>query len=145
MVVNLATIVLIFFLTRDLFDSLAGGIAAAAYSLLAVSPSVFGTAAHATHFVAFFGVAGTWALVAGLAGGQKAVAFPERPLVWHSTANEAARRVLVRIRRPDGANPLRPPASLCLAKIIERVGGFFGRRGPALCRNLPMVMVGGGV
>jgi hypothetical protein len=62
MVVNLATIVLVFLLARDLFDSLAGGIAAAAYSLLAVSPSVLGTAAHATHFVTLFGVAAAWAL-----------------------------------------------------------------------------------
>ena len=36
--------------------------AAASYSLLAVSPYVLGTAAHATHFVAFFGVAATWVL-----------------------------------------------------------------------------------
>jgi hypothetical protein len=60
--VNLATIVLVFLVARDLFDSLTGGIAAAAYSLLALSPSVLGMAAHATHFVNLFGVAGTWAL-----------------------------------------------------------------------------------
>jgi len=66
LVVNVATIVLIFFFARDLFDSLAGGIAAAAYSLLAVSPSVLGMTAHATHFVAFFSVAATWTLWHGL-------------------------------------------------------------------------------
>ena len=60
--VNLATIVLIFLLVRDLFDPLAGGIAAASYSLMAVSPSVLGMAAHATHFVNLFAVAATWAL-----------------------------------------------------------------------------------
>jgi 4-amino-4-deoxy-L-arabinose transferase-like glycosyltransferase len=60
--VNLATIVLVFLLARDLFDSLAGGIAAASYSLLALSPSVLGMAAHATHFINFFGVAAIWAL-----------------------------------------------------------------------------------
>ena len=58
--VNLATIVLLFLLVRDLFDPLAGGIAAASYSLLSISPSVLGMAAHATHFVNFFGVAATW-------------------------------------------------------------------------------------
>ena len=60
--VNLATMILVFFFAKELFGSLAGGIAAASYSLLAVSPSVLGTAAHATHFVAFFGVAGAWGL-----------------------------------------------------------------------------------
>jgi 4-amino-4-deoxy-L-arabinose transferase-like glycosyltransferase len=60
--VNLATIGLIFLFTRDLFDSLTGSLAAAAYSLLAVSPSVLGMVAHATHFAAFFGVAASWAL-----------------------------------------------------------------------------------
>ena len=60
--VNLATVILIFFFAKDLFGSLAGGIAAASYSLLAVSPSVLGMAAHATHFVAFFGVAAAWVL-----------------------------------------------------------------------------------
>ncbi len=60
--INAATMILIFFHAKDLFDSLAGGFAAAAYSLLAVSPSVLGTAAHATHFVTFFAVAATWTL-----------------------------------------------------------------------------------
>jgi 4-amino-4-deoxy-L-arabinose transferase-like glycosyltransferase len=62
LVVNLATVVLVFLFTRELFDSLAGGIAAAAYAILSVGPSVFGMAAHATHFVTFFSVAGAWVL-----------------------------------------------------------------------------------
>ena len=60
--VNLATIGLVFLLTRDLFDPLTGSLAAAAYALLALSPSVLGVVAHATHFTAFFGVAATWVL-----------------------------------------------------------------------------------
>ncbi len=66
--VNLATIVLIFFLVKDLFDVFGGGIAAASYALLSLSPSMLGTAAHATHFVALFGVAATWALWRALPG-----------------------------------------------------------------------------
>ena len=62
LVVNLLTIVLVFLLARDTLDALAGGIAAAAYALLAVGPTILGTAAHATHFVALCGVAGAWAL-----------------------------------------------------------------------------------
>jgi len=62
LVVNLATVALIFCLTRDLFNPLAGAIAAAVYSLLSVSPWAYGTAAHATHFVGIFSVAGAWVL-----------------------------------------------------------------------------------
>jgi 4-amino-4-deoxy-L-arabinose transferase-like glycosyltransferase len=60
--VNLATIALIFFFTRDLFDPLSAALAAAAYAIMSSSPSVLGMAAHATHFVAVFGVAGAWVL-----------------------------------------------------------------------------------
>lgn len=58
LLVNLASIVLLFLLTRKLFGLAAGACAAAAYSLLAVSPSVLGTSAHATHFVVLFALAG---------------------------------------------------------------------------------------
>jgi hypothetical protein len=75
LVVNLATIVFVFFLAKDLFGALAGGMAAAAYSLLAVSPSVQGSAAHATHFVAFFGVAATWALWRALRSDKLSLLF----------------------------------------------------------------------
>ena len=61
-IASAATMLLIFLFAKDLFDSLAGGIAAAAYSLLAVRSSVLGTAAHATHFVPLFAVAASWAL-----------------------------------------------------------------------------------
>jgi len=51
LLVNTATIVLIFLLGRRLVNSLAGIAAAASYSVLSVSPSVLGLAGHATHFV----------------------------------------------------------------------------------------------
>jgi hypothetical protein len=60
--VNLASIVLLFLLTRDMFDAMTGAVAAAAFSIMSVSPSVLGMAAHATHFVAIFGIAGVWVL-----------------------------------------------------------------------------------
>lgn len=59
--VNLATIGLIFLFTKDLFDSSTGSLAAAAYSLLSLSPAVLGMVAHAAHFTALFGVAAAWA------------------------------------------------------------------------------------
>src|SRR5262245_8585762 len=51
LLVNVATITLIFFLGRRLVNSTVGITAAAIYAVLAVIPSVYGFAAHATHFV----------------------------------------------------------------------------------------------
>ena len=51
LLVNIATIALIFLLGRRLIDSTAGIAAAATYAILSVSPSVLGLAAHATNFV----------------------------------------------------------------------------------------------
>jgi hypothetical protein len=51
LVVNAATVVLIFFLGRRLINSTAGVAAAMSYAVLSVSPSVLGFAGHATHFV----------------------------------------------------------------------------------------------
>jgi len=56
--INAATTLLIFFLATRLFGELAGAISAASYALLSTHPSVLGLAAHATHFVVFFAVAG---------------------------------------------------------------------------------------
>ena len=53
-----ATIVLLFRFARKLFDPLSAGMAAVSYAFLSASPSVLGLAAHATHFVTFFGLAG---------------------------------------------------------------------------------------
>jgi hypothetical protein len=51
LIVNLVTIALLYFLGRDLFDPLAGAVSAVGFSVMSVSASVLGTAAHATHFV----------------------------------------------------------------------------------------------
>jgi hypothetical protein len=73
LVANLAAIALLFFLAKDLFGPLAGGFAAMTYSLLALEPSVLGMAAHATHFVALFGVAGAWALWRAISSDRKSL------------------------------------------------------------------------
>jgi hypothetical protein len=57
--VNLAAIVLLFVLTRQLFDDITAGAAVVNYSILSISVSMFGMNAHATHFVSFYGLAGT--------------------------------------------------------------------------------------
>jgi hypothetical protein len=51
LIINAATIVLVFLLGKHLYDSYTGIIASAAFAVLSVSPSVLGTSAHATHFV----------------------------------------------------------------------------------------------
>jgi len=64
--INLITIGLVFFLGRRLFDELGAIAAAAAYSVLSLMPHVLGQAAHATHFVALFAVAGVFQLICAL-------------------------------------------------------------------------------
>jgi len=51
LLVNAATVVLVFFLGRRLMNETAGFVAAASYTVLSMSPTVLGFAAHATHFV----------------------------------------------------------------------------------------------
>jgi len=51
LLVNAATVALVFFLARRLINETAGLVAAATYALLSISPTVLGFAAHATHFV----------------------------------------------------------------------------------------------
>src|SRR5438046_2432258 len=63
LLVNAATIVLIFFLGRRLVNTTAGIAAAASYAILSVSPSVLGFAGHATHFVMLPVLGGTLLLL----------------------------------------------------------------------------------
>jgi hypothetical protein len=60
--INVVTILLAYLLTRQLFDDISAGAAAVLYSVLSLSISVFGMSAHATHFVAVFGLAATFVL-----------------------------------------------------------------------------------
>ena len=70
MVVNAIAIILLFLLTRRLFDDTAGVVAAAGYGLLSLSPSVLGTAAHATQFIVPFALCGTLLLLRSLDSGR---------------------------------------------------------------------------
>ena len=51
LLINAATIALVFLLGRRLINEMAGLVAAASYAVLSLSPTVLGFAAHATHFV----------------------------------------------------------------------------------------------
>ena len=59
LLVNAATIVLIFCIGRQLVNSTLGLTAAASYAVLSISPSVLGLASHATNFVVLPVLAGT--------------------------------------------------------------------------------------
>jgi 4-amino-4-deoxy-L-arabinose transferase-like glycosyltransferase len=60
--INLLTAGLILFLGRELLGELGGIAAASAYCVLSLMPNVLGLAAHATHFVVMFSVAGSYVL-----------------------------------------------------------------------------------
>ena len=64
--VNAATIVLVFLLARRLANQRVAAAAAAAYAFLSLSPALLGLAAHATHFVTLAAVGGLLLLLRGL-------------------------------------------------------------------------------
>lgn len=66
MLVNIATIVLIYLLGKRLLTPAAGVAASAAYALLSIGYGVLGTQAHATHFVVLAALGGTLQLLRGI-------------------------------------------------------------------------------
>lgn len=71
LVVNAATVVMIYLLGKRLFTPAAGVAASAAYALLSLGEGVLGTQAHATHFVVLAVMAGTLLLVRALDTGYR--------------------------------------------------------------------------
>jgi 4-amino-4-deoxy-L-arabinose transferase-like glycosyltransferase len=65
-VLNCATIVLLFYLGRKLVNDVAAAIASGSYAVLSLSSSVFGFAAHATHFVALPAIGGALLLLSAV-------------------------------------------------------------------------------
>ena len=66
MFINAATIVLVFLLAKQLYDSIVGLVAAAAFAIMSLLPSVQGISAAAEHFVILFSIGGLWMLVKAL-------------------------------------------------------------------------------
>lgn len=60
---NLISAALIFFLGRSVLGKVPGLVTASAFLVLSLMPHVLGTAAHATHFVVLFALAGTLLLI----------------------------------------------------------------------------------
>ena len=75
LLVNAATVVMIWLLGRRLFGTAAGVAAAAAYALLSVGAGVNGTQAHATHFVVLFAVPATLLLLRAFDTGRPSTLF----------------------------------------------------------------------
>ena len=76
LIVNCASIVLVFLIGRRLFSSIAGVVAAISFAVLSLNQSVLGFAAHATHFVVLMALGGTVALLAVLEKDRPALYFP---------------------------------------------------------------------
>ena len=75
LVVNAASIVLIFLLGRKLADPAAGVIACAAYGVMSLCPCVLGPVAHATQFVVLFALAGMFVLCKAVESRRAVVYF----------------------------------------------------------------------
>jgi hypothetical protein len=132
LVVNIATILLVFLLARKLFDAVAGVAAAACYGLMSTSPSVLGLAAHATHFVVFFAVLGIWLLLCAegerrKAEGrrQKAERTIPKPLMHPSSSSPFVRAAFFILH---SAFFLLFASGLCfgLAILMKQHGLFYG-------------------
>jgi hypothetical protein len=72
---NEIAILLLFLLSRRLFDNLTAFVAAAGYGLLSFSPSVMGTSAHATQFIVPLVLAGTLLLLKAIESGRHGLLF----------------------------------------------------------------------
>ena len=75
LLINAATVLLLFLLGRRLFGRDAGLAAGAAYALLSFGLAVMGTAAHATHFVVLPALAGLLLLLGALESGRATAYF----------------------------------------------------------------------
>lgn len=75
LIVNISTSVLMFFLAKRIIDFAGAVIAASLYSLLSLSPAMFGMAGHATHFVLLPAVAGLYLLLRALERNEKPTLF----------------------------------------------------------------------
>jgi len=75
LVVNAATIVLVFAVGRRLLGAFAGSVAAVAFALLSIDRWVFGIFAHATHFVVLAAMAGLLVLLRARDRGRNSIWF----------------------------------------------------------------------
>jgi hypothetical protein len=70
LLVNLATLTLLFLIARRLLDAAQAAIACVCYVLFSLSPGVLGLQGHATHLVVFTALGGLWLLLRARASGR---------------------------------------------------------------------------
>lgn len=75
LIINLASIILIFFIAKRLSGRIAGFFSAASYAILSVSQSVLGVQAHATHFLVFMLLCGIILLLKAVENDNKRLIF----------------------------------------------------------------------
>lgn len=75
LVVNISSIIMVYFLARRLFDPVAGVVGGAAFAMLSLGMGVLGVSAHATNFVVAFALAGMILLLRYQDSGKVATLF----------------------------------------------------------------------
>jgi hypothetical protein len=70
LLVNLATLALLFLIARRLLDAGSAAIACVCYALLSLSPGVLGLQGHATHLVMLMALSGLWVLLQARSSGR---------------------------------------------------------------------------
>ncbi len=137
---NSLTIIFVFLLGRQLFGVAAGLAAGASYGILSASAVVYGTAAHATHFVVLFAVPATLVFVERRRIKKTSDIFPQRTALRAGVFNEAAGNLLWPVRRvffvlAGGAGAVHFHARFCRINPGVWTGpGFAGRHFLSLCR-----------
>jgi hypothetical protein len=94
LLVNAASIVVLYLLTSLLFGRLAGLIAGSSFALLSTSASVMGFEAHATNFVVLPALAGILLAVVAADSRRTTLNLSEWHLLRHRFSDEAARDIL---------------------------------------------------
>src|SRR5256885_2064469 len=113
--VNIASIILIYFLGRKLLDEITGIVAAVTFGLLSLSPSVLGLAGHATHFVVLPALAATLLLLKTVEGKQLTVDAKRRkpaPPAGADTSESGATNPKFKIQNPKSEGGPRRSAFL---------------------------------
>jgi hypothetical protein len=75
MLVNLATIVLVFVVGRRILGAYPGAVAAASFGILSLDRWIYGVFAHATHFVVLTALVGLWVLLRAIESERRALFF----------------------------------------------------------------------
>jgi hypothetical protein len=128
LLINLGTVLLIFLAARRFIGNEIAAFASASYALLSLSPAVLGNAAHATHFVMLFAVAGIFQLLMAMESKSTLRLFISGLSLGSLCINETVRYFLRRFWRIGF--PLRP--GFYTERKMDQVDAF---RNSTCCRD----------